>query len=217
MSRRLQSKPVEMLLCLVEDELQKQVPPSWCRWIDAKPLPIGGNSQARDAGYGRAAGGKAKGYKFHAVYDDLQGFVTWQVMPMQIHESKAARQLIGQLEHSGYLGGDNQYDQNALYDLAGQKAIQLLAPRKRNVKGLGHCRHSPSRLRAIEMLTRPFGRGLLQARSQIERAFSQLTSLSFGLSPLPNSVRTLRRVRNWVRGKLIFFNIYRTEITTCVI
>ena len=35
--------------------------------IDGKPLAIGGCSKDRQAGYGRAAGGKAKGYKVHAV------------------------------------------------------------------------------------------------------------------------------------------------------
>ena len=36
--------------------------------LDGKPLVISGCSKDRQSGYGRAAGGKAKGYKLHAIY-----------------------------------------------------------------------------------------------------------------------------------------------------
>src|SRR5215831_13750602 len=67
MSRRLRSSRVVALL----DALQRRVTApkeAGLFWmIDGKPLPIGGCSKDRQAGYGRAAGGKAKGYKLHAL------------------------------------------------------------------------------------------------------------------------------------------------------
>jgi hypothetical protein len=40
----------------------------WIRVIDGKPLTVSGVSKDADAGYGRVAGGKAKGYKLYAVW-----------------------------------------------------------------------------------------------------------------------------------------------------
>jgi hypothetical protein len=216
-SRRLRSEGVQRLLCMLEKELLKRRPASWCRFIDGKPLPISGHSQDSDAGYGRATGGKAKGYRFHGVFDESQGFVAWRIKPMNTNESKVAHELIADLNDPGYLIGDNIFDSNALYDRAGAQSIQLLVRRRKNVRGIGHHRHSPYRLKAIEMMQRPFAQSLLAARRRIESVYSQFTCLAFGLAPLPNWVRTARRVTNWVRTKLIFFNIYRQGQRTCVV
>ena len=217
MSRRLRSVDVQALSQAVERELLNQGSPSWCRFIDGKPLPISGHSQDADAGYGRATGGKAKGYRFHGIYDESQGFVAWKIKPMNVNESKVAQELIPTLKDPSYLVGDNQFDSNVLYDLAGQHSIQMIVPRRKNAKGLGHRRHSPHRLPAIEILSRPFGQSLLHARRRIESVYSQLTCLGFGLAPLPNWVRTQRRVENWVRAKLIFFTVYQRKQKTYVI
>ena len=56
-----------------------------------------------------------------------------------------------------------------------------------------------------------FIQGLLKARVEIEHMFGYLTNISFGLKPLPNWVRGVFRVENWVRAKMIFFNIWRQE------
>jgi hypothetical protein len=216
-SRRLRSAGVQWLLRALEKELVNERPASWCRFIDGKPLPISGHSEDSDAGYGRATGGKAKGYRFHGVFDESQGFVAWTIQPMNVNESKVAHELVSQLGVPGYLVGDNQFDSNALYDLAGQRSIQLLVRRKKTARGLGHHRHSPYRLNAIEMMKRPFAQSLLAARRRIESIYSQLTGLAFGLAPLPNWVRTAQRVKNWVRTKLIFFTIYRRRQRTCIV
>ena len=215
LSRRLRSASVQALLRAIENALLKQKPASWYRFIDGKPLPISGHSQDRDAAYGRAASGKAKGYKFHGIYDESQGFVAWRIKPMNASESKVAHELVAELHDPGYLIGDNIFDSNALYDLAGRHSIQLLVRRRQNVKGIGHIRHSPYRLRAIELMTRPFAQALLHARRRIESIYSQFTCLAFGLAPLPNWVRTNRRVENWVRSKLIFFTVYLRSQSTC--
>ena len=217
MSRRLRAEGVQRLLCAVENELLQQRPASWCRFIDGKPLPVSGHSQDSDAAYGRAAGAKARGYRFHGVFDESQGFVAWTIKPMNVNESKVAHELVRQLDQPGYLVGDNQFDSNSLYDLAGTRSIQLIVRRRKNVRGIARGRHSPYRLKAIDMMNRPFAQSLINARRRIETTYAQLTCLAFGLAPLPNWVRTARRVKNWVRTKLIFFTAYRRRQRTCVI
>jgi hypothetical protein len=209
MSRRLNEPDVQSLFIEVEQHIRSQGAPSLCRWIDGKPLPIGGTSQDREAGYGRAAGAMAKGYKIHVIADDSQGVVVWTARPMNVNESKAAEELIPQLEGGGYLVGDNAFDNNKLYDAAAKRGVQLVAPRRRGVKGVGHIRHSPHRLKSIELLEQPLGRELLHSRRGVERLFGQLTTMPCGLSPLPSWVRGLKRVTNWVRGKIIYFMLWR--------
>jgi Transposase DDE domain len=209
MSRRMKDADVQGLFVELEQSIRSQSSPSLCRWIDGKPLPIGASSQDRDAGFGRAAGAMAKGYKMHAIADEFQGFVVWDVQPMNVHESTVAEGLIPQLEGGRYLVGDNAYDGNKLYDAAARCGVQLVAPRRASAQGLGHHRHSPHRLRAIELLQEPLGQELLHSRRGIERLFGQLTTLPCGLSPLPSWVRGLKRVTNWVRGKIIYFMLWR--------
>lgn len=211
LSRRLRSPSVRQLMASLETQLIRLRPASACRWIDAKPLPIGGNSQDGDAGYGRAAGCKARGYKLHAVGDESQGIVAWTVRPMNENEKKPAEGLIAKLPPGGYLVGDNAYDSNRLYALAGRRAIQLLAPRRQNTK-LGHKRHSVYRLRGLRLQETPQGQALLHRRAGIERLFGQLTNIGFGLKPLPNWVRGLPRVTRWVQGKLILYHLWRNKI-----
>lgn len=209
MSRRLNETDVQALFIDLEQCIRAQGSVGLCRWIDGKPLPIGGASQDRDAGYGRAAGAMAKGYKLHAIADESQGFIAWVVRPMNVNESKVAEELIPQLKDGEYLVGDNAFDNNKLYDAAAERNVQLIAPRRRDVSGVGHIRHSPYRLKSIELLDQPLGRELLHSRRGIERLFGQLTTMPCGLSPLPNWVRGQKRVTNWVRGKIIFFMLWR--------
>ena len=212
MTRRLRTEAIQRLMAKVEQELIKRCPASVCRWIDAKALRIGNFSKDKEAGYGPAEGGMAKGYKLYAVADQSQGFVTWKVKPMNHCESTVADELIGELDSEGYLVGDGAYDKNRLYELAWEKSIQLIAPQRiKNAKGIGHSRHSPHRLRALSLVRCPLGRALLDSRLHIERMFGQLTNLGCGLSPLPNWVRSQFRVQMWVRAKMIFYQIWRQQ------
>jgi hypothetical protein len=106
----------------------------------------------------------------------------------------------------GDLLGDAAFDVNPLYEAAAA-GRQLVVPRKRPSGGLGHRPHSPRRLRSIELLSRPFGRGLLRLRDGVERRFGNLTAAAGGLGPLPAWARRLRRVRQWVQGKLILHGL----------
>ena len=206
-SRRIKTWSLQELFEKLEEAFKRQLPPSVCRFIDAKPLPIGGCSRDFEAGYGHAAGCKAKGYKLYAITDLKQGFVAWNVLPMQRNEGAIAVDLIKQIDSEGYVVGDTAYDQSKLYDAAAEKDLCWIAIKRKG--GLGHRKQSPGRLYSIDLLKREFGQGLIAARRCIEQMFGQLTNLNCGLKPLPNWVRTLRRVKNWVRGKLIFNQIWR--------
>ncbi len=209
MSRRLRQADVIALISEVEVHIRRQHKPSFERWIDAKPLPIGGSSQDVDAGYGRAAASMAKGYKLYAIADKHQGIVASAICPIQANEAGVAPTLIDQIEGPGTLAGDNAYDSNKLYDQAGRKQIQLIAPHRKNIQGLGHIKHSPFRIACQKLLRSRKGKRLLHERDGIERMFGQLTGMPSGLSPLPNFIRGLRRVTNWVKAKIILFNLWR--------
>jgi hypothetical protein len=212
MTRRLRSSEIQMLLKQIERSLIGKFPRSICRWIDAKPLPVGGASKDKHAAFGFGASIIAKGYKLFAIADLNQGFVNWTVKPMNKSESRVARELIVGIEKEGYLVGDGEYDKNHLYEIAGHLNIQLIAPKRiRNAKGLGHRRHSLYRLRAMELQKRKFGESLIFARTIIERMFGNLVTFEGGLKPLPHWVRTLPRVERWVRGKMILYHLWRYQ------
>jgi len=212
MTRRLRRAGLQRLLCDIEKSLVNRFPRSVCRWIDAKPLVIGGCSKDKQSAFGFGASCIAKGYKLYAVADQNQGFVCWKVQSMNQGESKIARELITKLDGNGYLIGDGAYDKNHLYNLAGKKYLQLVTPQRiRNAKGLGHRRHSRYRLRAMDLIKRPFGQSLIAERISIERMFGNLTCFPGGLKPLPHWVRTLFRVEMWVRAKIIFYHLWRLQ------
>ena len=202
MSRRLRTASVHRLLKRVARRLRGRFGTSWCKWIDGRPLPVGRATQDRQARLGYAVNGLAKGYKLYVICDARGGVDAWEVWPMNVAEKRVARRLIRRLQGEGYLVGDTQYDSSRLYDLVAQRGFQLVTRRRRG-RGLGHCRHSPARLRAIALLQRPFGQALMDQRYDIDRFFAHMSNFGAGLAPLPNWVRTLHRVRLWVAAKLI--------------
>jgi hypothetical protein len=206
MSRRLRRQSVLAFLAAVLQEAQKDLPVSLYRVLDGKPLPIGGCTSDRQAGYGRAAGGKAKGYKLHYLLDLSGRVVAWRIAPMNISEQEMASRLLRDAEDRGYTLADAGFDSNELFGLARLHGGQLVAPRRRPGTGLGkgRDRHDPARLRSLTLTEGPtlFGRALMAKRADIERAFGNLTSFGGGLGPLPAWVRTHRRVHRWVGAKL---------------
>lgn len=212
MSRRLRRASVKALLRQVEERLRARFGHSWVKWIDAKPLPVGGSSKDPHARAGRGHRGMAKGYKLYAICDARGAPDAWEVLPMNLNEKRVARHLIRHVQGEAYLVGDAQYDSNRLYDAATRQGLRLVAPRQQP-GGLGHHYQSPHRLAAIALLARPFGQALLHQRYDIDRFFGALTSFGGGLAPLPSWVRTLRRVRLWVQGKIIL-NMIRSLIHT---
>ncbi len=206
LSRRLRKDDVQRLMSEVEDLWSAAFNVACFRIlvIDGKGLTVSGVSKDADAGYGRAAGGMAKGYKFFAIWGGGPLPVAWALGPMNKSEKTMARELIPGLKGFGYLLGDSEYDCNPLYDLADAAGFHLLTPKRQsNSKGLGHRKQSPARLRAIEMLKQPYAKEIFRFRRQIERDFGVMTSFGGGLAPLPAWVRRFTRVRNWIHAKLL--------------
>lgn len=205
MSRRLRRDSVRTFLDAVLAHAQIRIPHSLCVAIDGKPLVIGGGSKDRQAGYGRAVGGKAKGYKLHAIVDLHGRVINWLIAPMNKDEQSMGRRLCRHIHHSGYALVDSNYDSNKVIAEAAAAGMQVVGWRRKPFTTLGRRRNCPHRLRSIELTESgsPFGQDLLGLRDSIERFFGNLTSFSAGLGPLPSWVRTHRRVRLWVHAKLI--------------
>lgn len=173
--------------------------------VDGKPLPVGGNSKDRDAAFGRGAGSVVKGYKFHAIWGIGPLPEAWEVTPMNRCEKATAADLLTRLppRPGGYLLGDGNYDASKLYDAAARTGRQLLTPARAGLQPSRSHYQSPHRLASREFLQTARGRRLYRRRTGIERQFGHLTGFAGGLSPLPAWVRTIRRVRTWVWGKLL--------------
>lgn len=205
MSRRLRSVSVLEFLAAVIDRAQADLPVTLWRMIDGKPLPIGGGSGDRQAGYGRAVGGKAKGYKLHVLLDSSGRILSWRIASMNVPEQRMAARLLRDADGEGYVMADANFNSNELFGRARLRGMQIVAPRRKRGKGgLGRSRHDPARLRSVQMTEGPshFGRDMLERRDAIERFFGNLTSFGGGLGPLPAWVRTWRRVHRWVAAKL---------------
>ncbi len=175
--------------------------------IDGKPLPIAGHSRDRQAGYGRAARGMARGYKLHLLMSLCGTVLGWRVAPMNADERTIGLRLLADLPGPCYLLADTNYDSNKLFARAWEHGAQLLVPRRSGPgKGLGHCRHHPTRLRSLDYLentVNDFGRDLHRMRRAIERYFGTLSSTGGGLTCLPGFVRGHHRVSLWIHAKIV--------------
>jgi hypothetical protein len=215
MSRRLRSRSVKALLDALDQRIIRPARGGLYWIIDGKPLPVGGASKDRQAGYGRAVGGKAKGYKLHAIINPHGEMASWRIAPMNKDERTMAARMIPQARLCGYVVADGNYDSNQLHALCDRVGnVQLVAPRRMGGV-LGHHRHAPGRLRSVGLTESPFpafAEGLLSERDSIERSFGQLTSWGGGLGPLPAWVRTHRRVRRWVQAKLVLHRLRATHL-----
>jgi hypothetical protein len=213
MSRRLRSAAVLDLIEALRARLHVPVLNHHdLLMLDAKPSPVSGHSADPEARCGRASAGMARGYKAHCIADSAGNKRVFEVVPMNISEVTMAKLLLQRLPESPgmVLLADGNYDCNELYDLAAAKGVQLIAaPRKKVTKGLGHTRHSPHRLRAMSIRTGT--PGVLERRRWIEGQFGTLGNVVGGLSPLPNHVRRLHRVKRWFTGKLIVDALHRRQ------
>ena len=219
MSRCQRSPHVIALLNAVERRVTR---PTWpgCYWmIDGKPLVIGGCSKDRQAGYGRAAGTKAKGYKRHAIVGADGSLADWRVAPMNKDERVMAERLLKTAIVHGYVVADSNYDSNRLHEVCDARGNrQLLTPRRYGPgRNIGHRAQSPGRLRSIALLQNPqpqFGLQLVKDRTALERYFASCTNWGGGMTHLPPWVRTHRRVRRWVQAKLTLTALRRATKTT---
>jgi hypothetical protein len=222
MSRRLRSKSVQSLLNALGQRVVAPKHPGGLFWIiDGKPLAISGCSKDRQAGYGRAANCKAKGYKIHAIFDSEGGIAAWRVAPMNKDERIMAVRMVRTAPIQGYLVGDSNFDSNPLHEACSRREQLQLVTRRRNAgkRGIGHHKQTAGRLRSIHLLENPtpkFGEQLLHDRGEIERHFAHTTNWGGSLTCLPPWVRTHRRVYRWVQAKLVLTALKRPQqITTC--
>ena len=86
MSRRLRTASVVALLDALERRVTSPCRPHLYWMIDGKPLVVSGCSKDRQAGYGRAARSKAKGYKIHAIIAADGSLANWRLAPMNKDE-----------------------------------------------------------------------------------------------------------------------------------
>lgn len=205
MSRRLRRPSVRVFLDRLLEHAQGPARLSLVRVIDGTALEIRSHSKDRQAGYGFGSGRKAKGYKLHLLLDSSGAIVQWRLAPMNINEKVMALRMVLGTEQLAYLVADGEYDSNPLHRAVASRGGQLVAPRRKTARALGHIRHAPQRLRSIALLEgpSPFGRELLRQRGLIERFFGHADSHAEALGELPAWVRTHRRVRTWVHAKLI--------------
>jgi len=214
MSRRLRSASVLALLKRLQRRVTAPPKPGLFWMIDGKPLVIGGCSKDKQAGYGRAAGGKAKGYKVHALIGSDGSLAAWRIAPMNKDERVMAKRLLQESDIQGYVVADSNYDSNKLHEVCVRKGnLQLVTPRRYGpYRSTGHRKQSPGRLRSMALLENPFaefGQRLLQDRAEIERRFGHCSNWGGGLNGLPAWVRTYRRVHRWVQAKLVLTALKR--------
>jgi hypothetical protein len=216
LSRRLRTASVVALLDALQRRVTAPKRPGLFWMIDGKPLPTGGCSKDRQAGYGRSAGGKAKGYKIHALIGPDGSVAEWRLAPMNKDERVMAERLLkaAPAEVLGYVAADANYDSNDLHRLCDTHgARQLVTPRRYGPgRGTGHRQQAAGRLRSIALTEAPvpaLGQRLLRDRSEIERQFGNLVNWAAGLSGLRGWGRPHRRVRGWVQAKVVLARLKR--------
>lgn len=235
MGRRPHTRGFRLVLLRFDGRLRAAMPGSSLKFVDGKPLLVGGYSKDPDARRGRAPGGWAKGYKLHAVVDACGAVEAFAVTPLDAGEATVARELLvpaaGDRLRGARVLADANYDSNPLYAGVADAGGRLTAPRRKPGAGLGHrdggAQH-PHRLAAIAALepgnakvaaavvphaaSAAADRALYDLRGGIEQALGLMGNASGGLrTGLPNHVRRLRRVRLWVMLKVIVYHGHLLE------
>ena len=208
MSRRTRRQDFMAFLGRVGVRLNGKAVPGLVKVVDGKPLELPNHTADRDAAWGRGVGRTAVGYKLHAVFSGNPMPDAFAITTLNVCEKRMAGRMVRRLCGGGYLLGDGHYDASWLFDCCHHHGHQLVCPRAKPGTGIGHHYVSPHRRRAINMrespaAVNPFGAGLYDARTGIERDFSQLACFGGGLAALPPWVRRIWRVRNWVMSKLL--------------
>jgi hypothetical protein len=213
MSRRGRTFSVQQVLLQLQHALRDRLPSGLTKYIDGKPLPVGGCSKDRDAKFGRGAGSIQRGYKMVCLVDQHGPIDAWRLGSMNVPEHEQARTLLAQMGQADYIVGDNAYDKNDLYDQAGSRNMQLVGQFKRSARAVGHRRHSVHRLQGLALQQQPLGQQLLRMRTGIERSYGNMTCFAGGLGPLPAWVRRPHRVALWIETKIILDYARRILLT----
>jgi hypothetical protein len=174
--------------------------------IDGRPLLVGGYSKDPDARSGRACGAMGKGYKLHALVNRHHAIVTYQVESLPVAEQKVAVHLLQRAPSSiTRVVGDTNYDSQNLHRVASETGRKMYTPLRQNRVG---CRQQKRRLELLRLSQRDVGRRFLSWRDAVERAFGHHSTIGFGYKGLPSWARRLHRVRRWMWGKTLLYNVW---------
>ena len=209
--RRMKTQRINDIIDHVGTQLSQHDRPIAIASVDGKPLPISDYTLDPEAKTGRGVGRFQKGYKLHALVTDDDKIPCFQVHSMNVAEQTVAYDLFDHVEPFMLVLGDSNYDSSRLYQKCADHEAQLLTP----LKGMSQTesrrkRMPPSRLDALMLWEQCSGiaTSLGKQRDQVERVFSTLTGVGFGLKGLPTWVRRIGRVRRWVAGKIILYHAH---------
>lgn len=208
-SRRIRSARCRALLTAVYRRLADVDRASDINYIDARPFPVGGCSKDRQSRCGRVRGGRARGYRLHALVSDDRRVLNWAVTPMNEAETTCAQLLIHTAPAvADVILGDGVFDASPLYDAAAARGSTLVAAiRDDRLRSKPRAnRNSPARLVAVEQWKHGVARYVYRDRIAVERTFGNQSSYGGGLGPLPAWVRTLPRVTRWIGAKLTLYH-----------
>lgn len=211
MSRRLRTPIIRGIIDALPRLVMHHGRPAKMAYIDGKPLEISQNSRDPDAINGYSIRRMSKGYKLHALVDEDNRLLAFEITPMNKSEPKIAQRLFWRAHRLGLLAkgariiGDAGYDTNALHRVARKIGVEFYAPRRKPGTGLGHgTDQEPGRLRSIEAFEHDerLALELRSRRAQIEHFFGALCSRGGGLQGLVSWARRIHRTRAWVAVKL---------------
>ena len=182
--------------------------------IDGRALCVSAVSQDCDARWGHAPGGKANGYKLHAVVSQDQKIPVFSVLPLNRHEMHVARQMLAcrrsLLGPGSRVFADGNYDAHVLHkDVQRRGGWLITRPRGRAKHPVTRRQMGSNRRRLIDLWDKDpaLMKRVYRERLRVERVFGQLTAIPGLLGPLPAFVRGLARVRRWVGAKICLYHV----------
>ena len=176
--------------------------------IDGKPLPIGGCSKDRQAGYGRAAIARPRATR-STPSSIPRVAADWRMAPMNKDERVMAERMVGWRLDRGLPVGDTNYDSNRCTRSASARQVAIGHARRHGANHRNRSQKADSRSPSFDPTDRiplPGIRGPTAARSIQHRTpfrFPMPPTGAADLTCLPPWVRTHRRVHRWVQAKLV--------------
>jgi hypothetical protein len=214
-NRRMNCPRMHRVLLLVHEAMAGPLSATALSYLDGKPLLVGVASKDPDAAKGHVMGGFGKGYKLHAWMTEDRRIPLWCVLPLNVHEVKAARALVEQaprFSDRALVLVDQNYDSHDLHTLLVERNVRLLVKPKGDSSGERHAvtlrqmGEARRELLAVQRSRPDLIRMVLRHRIHAEGTLGNLCSYGGGLTCLPPWVRRLHRVRRWVGGKIILYH-----------
>lgn len=208
-SRRIRSPRCQHIMEQVGMELADVKNPSGVNYVDSRPMPVGGCSKDVEARPGRVYGGKARGYRLHALVSDDKRLLNWAVTAMNEPETRSIHELIKTADSIGeVIIADAVFDASYLYDAVAKRGSTLIAAiRKDRLNSqLRRSHSSPQRIAAVMNWKHGVSQYLYKDRIMVEATFGNMSSYGGGLGPLPAWVRTHERVTRWIGAKIALYH-----------